>query len=175
MSKTLLTRAAMTVILTAWAGAACVAQSPQPARLPQAPAQPIAQAVDVRGYAAPVPAVAAPAVPPAANPRVRPGYVYLNAPLYTAPRQNIPIQVGSTYITNQAFAPHEMLYAHDYKAIYPPYAYKVRGHWMWTPWGMYSHDEWKLQGTEVNVKYRSHIPKFAGFSRPIFRFGNKSW
>ena len=31
-----------------------------------------------------------------------PAYPYLNAPMYSSPRQNIPYQVGGAVITNQA-------------------------------------------------------------------------
>jgi len=88
----------------------------------------------------------------------QPGYVQLDAPLYPVPRPNIPYQVGATMITNQALAPHEFLYPHTYRALYPPYYYRVRGHW----WGAFgsskAHEKWELQGTEVEVKYSSHIP-----------------
>ena len=57
-------------------------------------------------------------MPPQAVPQ-QPGYVQLGAPLYPSPRPNIPIWTGSTMITNQAFAPHEMLYPHTYRAMYP--------------------------------------------------------
>lgn len=86
------------------------------------------------------------------------GYVKLDAPLYPVPRPNIPYQVGSTMITNQALAPHEMLYPHSYRALYPPFYYRVRGHW-WGAFGCsHAYDRWELEGTEVEVKYSSHIP-----------------
>ena len=94
-------------------------------------------------------------------------YPEMHAPLYPTPVPNVPANVGGTRITNPAFAPHEMLYPHEYKALYPPFYYKVSGGWWWTPWGMESHDKWKLQGTEVRVKYKSHISPFAGFAPPI--------
>lgn len=100
--------------------------------------------------------------------RVVQGYPYLDAPLYTSPSQRVPYQVGSTIVTNQAFAPHEMLYPHTYRALYPPYYYKVRGSWFVWPWGVESHDRWELQGTEVKVEYRSKIPLFSRFSKPWF-------
>ncbi|MEM1063045.1 MAG: hypothetical protein AAGJ97_12025, partial [Planctomycetota bacterium] len=93
----------------------------------------------------------------------QPGYVYLNAPLNPTPRADVPVQMGGTYITNQAFAPHEMLYAHDYKALYPPYYHRVRGNWVVTPFGVKSDERWELQGTQVTVKYRSKIPFWTGF------------
>ncbi len=88
----------------------------------------------------------------------QPGYVHLGAPLYPSPRPNIPIWVGSTMITNQAFAPHEMLYPHTYRATYPPYYHRVKGGWILTPFGIRSHERWELQGTQVQVKYRSSYP-----------------
>lgn len=100
---------------------------------------------------------------------VVPGYPYLNAPLNTTPVPNVPYQVGSSMITNQAFAPQEMLYAHKYRAMYPPYYYKVRGHWMVTPWGVWSNDHWELQGTEVKVNYRSNYSPFSLFTPPHYK------
>jgi len=93
-------------------------------------------------------------------------YPRTSAALYPAPQPNIPYQVGMTQITNPAFAPHEMLYAHEYRAIYPPYYYKVRGGWMMTPFGVWSHEKWRPVGREVSVKYRSRISPFAGFVPP---------
>ncbi|MCA9080292.1 MAG: hypothetical protein KDA58_07010 [Planctomycetaceae bacterium] len=90
-------------------------------------------------------------------------YPQLNASLYPAPVQNVPAYTGSTFITNQAFAPHEMLYEHDYHAMYGPFFYKVTGGWIWTPLGMRQHENWQLQGTEVKVKYRSKIPLLSGY------------
>ena len=95
-----------------------------------------------------------------------PGYVYLNAPLYPTPEPRVPYQTGMTLITNQALAPHELLYPHEYKALYPPYYYRVKGSWVVTPWGVWSHDRWKLQGTEVEVEYRSHYSHFSLFVPP---------
>lgn len=93
-------------------------------------------------------------------------YPHMNAPMYPTPVPNVPVQVGGTVITNQAFAPQEMLYPHEYKSLYPPFYYKVRGKWLWTPWGIESHDHWELQGTEVKVKYRGTRRMFSGFSPP---------
>lgn len=101
--------------------------------------------------------------------QVAPGYPYLNAPLYTCPRQDIPYQMGGTVITNQAFSPHEMLYKHDYKAMYPPFYYRAKGGYIWTPFGIHSHERWKLQGTVVRVKYRSHYGLFSAFHEPVIR------
>ena len=167
----------LTVILSAWTCQAAYAQGGgnhaqlnQPGRFPGAarlarlfPLKRRTSAQNVR-YAAPK-AVAA-SNPVAQARRVPPGYPYLNAPLYTSPVQNVPYQVGGTLITNQAFAPHEMLYPHTYRAIYPPYYYQVKGSWMIGPWGVWSRDTWRLQGTEVKVKYRSHIPLLTGFLAP---------
>ena len=91
------------------------------------------------------------------------GYPYLGAPLYPCPRQNIPHQVGGAMITNRAFDPHEMLYAHEYRSLYPPYYYKVKGSWIWTPFGMESHDKWELMGTDVKVKYHAREGIFSSF------------
>jgi hypothetical protein len=88
----------------------------------------------------------------------QPGYVQLGAPLYPSPRPNIPIWTGSTMITNQAFAPHEMLYPHTYRATFPPFYHRVKGCWILTPFGIRSHERWELQGTQVQVKYRSQYP-----------------
>ena len=96
-----------------------------------------------------VPANQPPAAPTTA------GYARLNAPLYPAPIQNIPHQVGGVVITNPALAPHEMLYEHEYRGLYPPFYYKVKGWWVWTPFGVESHDRWELTGTEVRVRYRN--------------------
>jgi|GEM_PF-2036272 len=93
-------------------------------------------------------------------------YPQLNAPLYPSPVQNVPTWTGGTVITNQAFAPHELLYPHEYHSMYGPFHYQVKGCWMWTPFGMRQHEQWKLQGTEVRVKYRSHYKLFSGFHPP---------
>jgi len=90
-------------------------------------------------------------------------------PLYPAPKPGIPQQVGGTAFVHQAFHPHEMLYAHRYKSMYGPYYYKVDGGWMLTPFGVWSKENWKLQGTTVDVKYKSHISPFALFHRPVIR------
>jgi hypothetical protein len=91
------------------------------------------------------------------------------AALYPAPRPGIPYQIGGTSIPNQAFHPHEMLYPHRYKALYPPYYYKVNGGWMVTPFGVWSKEDWYLQGTQVDVKYKSHISPFSHFKPPYHR------
>ncbi len=96
-------------------------------------------------------------------------YPQMHAPMYPTPVPNVPAYVGGTVITNQAFAPQEMLYAHEYKSLYPPFYHKVGGTWWWTPWGIQSHDRWELQGTEVKVKYRSSFALFSGFCPPVGR------
>jgi len=94
-------------------------------------------------------------------------YPQLNAPLYPSPVQYTPAWNGGSVITNQALAPHEMLYPHTYHAMYPPFYHKVKGGWFWTPFGFRQHEHWELQGTEVKVKYRSHYPLFGGFHPPV--------
>ncbi|MEZ6057971.1 MAG: hypothetical protein R3C01_14830 [Planctomycetaceae bacterium] len=93
-------------------------------------------------------------------------YPRLDAPLYPSPVQNVPSYTSGSIVTNQAFAPHEMMYAHSYHAMYPPYYHKVKGGWFWTPRGMRQHEEWELQGTEVTVNYRSSVRPFSGFIAP---------
>lgn len=93
-------------------------------------------------------------------------YPVTGAPLYPSPVQHTPSWNGGTIITNQAFAPHEMLYPHTYHAMYPPFYYKVKGCWLWTPFGMRQHEHWELQGTEVKVNYRGHISWLSGFHPP---------
>ncbi|MGD9855261.1 MAG: hypothetical protein AB7U20_09960, partial [Planctomycetaceae bacterium] len=70
-------------------------------------------------------------------------------------------------ITNQALAPHEMLYPHAYHAMYPPFYYRVQGHWIVTPFGVRQHENWKLEGTHVKVKYRDHYRPFSQFNPPV--------
>lgn len=105
---------------------------------------------------------------------VQPGYPYLNAPLYPGPVQHVPPQMGRTVITNQALSPHEMLYAHTYKAMYPPFYHKVKGHWVVGPSGICWREDWYLQGTEVKVKYNSHISPFAFFHPPVEMFSRNA-
>jgi hypothetical protein len=101
---------------------------------------------------------------PAAGPNV--GYATLSAPLYPCPQPFIPTEVGSTLITNQAFAPHEMLYPHCYCALYPPYYNKVRRSWVMTPLGIYKNERRVLTGTYVSVKYHGCIPPWTLFNPP---------
>jgi hypothetical protein len=95
---------------------------------------------------------------PLPNPHL---YPRLNAPLYPAPVQGVPTWTGGAVITNQALAPHEMLYAHQYRALYPPFYYHVKGHWLLGAMGVKQAELWKLEGTEVKVKYRSHSGLFS--------------
>lgn len=106
--------------------------------------------------AMPAPVAMAPVA--GANPTV---YPRLNAPLYPSPVQYVPTWTGSSYITNQAFAPHEMLYPHQYRAMYPPFYYKVKGGWIVTPTGVKQHEKWVLEGTRVKVNYHAHRFPFA--------------
>jgi hypothetical protein len=73
--------------------------------------------------------------------------------LYPSPVPYVPREVGYTVITNQALAPHEMLYAHQYRALYPPYYYKkcVGSCVPFLPKPC-------LQGTMVKVKYKTCLP-----------------
>ena len=106
------------------------------------------------------------------------GYVRLGAGMYPTPRPNIPIWAGSTMITNQAFAPQEMLYPHTYKAIYPPFYHRVKGGWILTPLGVRSHEKWELQGTMVQVKYRSSYPGLfsgAAWHPPATSYMHGAW
>jgi hypothetical protein len=88
------------------------------------------------------------------------GYVHLGAAMYPAPQPHVPVWTGMTFVPTPALAPHEMLYPHTYRALYPPYYHRVKGTYFWTPFGMKSHEKWQLQGTMVQVKYRSHAPLF---------------
>lgn len=96
-------------------------------------------------------------------------YPQTGASLYPAPVPGIPHQVGGTAIMNQAFHPHEYLYPHRYRALYPPYYYKVNGGWLVTPFGVWSHEDWYLKGTQVDVQYKSHISPLSGFHKPVIR------
>jgi len=96
-------------------------------------------------------------------------YPQTGAALYPSPIPGIPQQMGGAAIMNQAFHPHEMLYPHEYHAMYPPYYYKVNGGFMVTPFGVWSHEDWNLQGTRVDVRYKSHISPFTLFHPPFSR------
>jgi hypothetical protein len=114
--------------------------------------------------AGPVPA---PLYLPPTAPNITPtGYPYLNAPMYPCPLPYIPYQVGGTLVTNQAFDPHEMLYPHTYRSLYPPYYYEVSGGWKVFPWGVGQSETWRLRGTYVSVKYHSSWGLFSGWCPP---------
>jgi hypothetical protein len=81
-------------------------------------------------------------------------YPQLNSSLYPCPRPNVPVEVGQTYITNQAFYPHEMLYAHQYRALYPPFFYENKCGLTCVPF----FPKPCLKGTLVTVKYKSTYP-----------------
>lgn len=112
---------------------------------------------------------AAQPMPSMAGMNVLPGYPQLSAPMYPSPKPGIPDYVGRTIITNQAMAPQEMLYPHEYTAMYGPYFYNVKGGWIWTPFGIRSHERWKLEGTRVNVKYKSDFGLFPRFIPPMIK------
>lgn len=103
---------------------------------------------------------------PGYGPTIPNNYPAPKAGLYPSPVQNTPGWHGQTIVTNQAFAPHEMLYPHEYHAMYGPYYYQVRGGFIWTPFGMRTHERWELKGTEVEVKYHDRIKLFSGFHPP---------
>lgn len=96
-------------------------------------------------------------------------YPQTGAALYPAPVPGIPQQIGGAAVVNPAFHPHEMLYPHQYHAMYPPYYYKVNGGFAVTPFGVWSQEHWKLEGTKVDVKYKSHISPFTLFQPPYHR------
>ena len=89
---------------------------------------------------------------PAASPAI-------DAALYPSPKPDIPAEVGWTMITNPAFHPYEMTYAHSYRALYPPYYYKNCHGLSCLPLVPKPH----LVGTEVRVKYHSHYKLGSGF------------
>jgi hypothetical protein len=96
-----------------------------------------------------------------------PRYPQLDAALYPAPQPGIPTYTGGTIITNPALAPHEMLYPHAYRALYPPYYYKVRMDGFSLPLiGGKTCHRVELQWTEVKVKYKSQISPFTLFFPP---------
>ena len=143
-------------------------------RFPHAAPQPVRQQqVQQTGYALgttmgmPAASGGLPSVPAQGYGPVIPGNrPVTQAPLYPAPIQSTPWWNGGAVITNQALAPHEMLYPHQYRAMYGPYFYEVKGHTFWTPIGMRTFENWKLRGTEVEVKYHDHIKLFSGFHPP---------
>jgi hypothetical protein len=84
----------------------------------------------------------------------------LNSSLYPTPVPYVPREVGWTVITNQALAPHEMLYAHQYRALYGPYYYRKCLGSCCIPFI----PKPCLQGTMVKVKYKTCLPW--GFQPP---------
>ena len=163
------------LVLCASVASSARAQEFTPPALPSlTEAKPIASetAAAVRPASMQPPAAVAP-VAVAPVPVTGPGCMYpkLNAPLYPSPQQFNPPWTGGAIITNQALAPHEMLYPHKYHAMYGPFYYRVRGHWVMTPFGMRQHEQWELQGTEVCVKYRPEYAPFSGF-HPKCLFNN---
>jgi hypothetical protein len=169
------------LVLCASAASSARAQDFTPPALPSlTEARPIASegAAPVRPASLQPPAAVVPVAPVAPVavapvPVTGPGCMYpkLNAPLYPSPQQFNPPWTGGAIITNQALAPHEMLYPHKYHAMYGPFYYRVRGHWFMTPFGMRQHEQWELQGTEVTVKYRSEYAPCSGF-HPKCLFSN---
>jgi hypothetical protein len=103
------------------------------------------------------------------------GYVHLNAAMYPSPKPNVPAWTGVTMVTSPALAPHEMLYPHTYRALYPPYYHRVVGGYVWTPFGIRSHEKWELQGTMVQVKYRSSMPLFHHLPAPTTSYRGGAW
>ena len=117
-----------------------------------------------------------PTVPaPAAVVGGQAGYVHLSAPLYPSPKPTVPIWAGATFIPTPALAPHEMLYPHTYRAMYPPYYHRVTGKYFMTPFGMRTHEDWELQGTLVEVKYRSNYSKKHPFIPPRISTNGGPW
>lgn len=92
-----------------------------------------------------------------------PGYANIRPALYPCPKPDIPLEVGRTLITNPALAPHEMLYPHCYRALYPPYYYKNTCGLACLPFV----PKPCLCGTEVTVQYKSHLGCFGRFYPPI--------
>ena len=91
-----------------------------------------------------------------------------NAALYPCPRPGIPAYTGGTIITHPALDPHEMLYGHTYKTLYPPYYYKVSVDGFHIPLiGGKTCHRVELIGTQVKVKYRSEYSLFSLFVPPM--------
>ena len=107
------------------------------------------------------------------NPAPSPCYPNLDASMYPCPQPNIPAYTGGTTITNSAFSPHEMLYPHRYRALYPPFYYKVKykNAW-WCPLPIpgltatRTVQKVELMGTQVDVKYHGQISPFCNFFPP---------
>ena len=96
-----------------------------------------------------------------------PGVARVDGAMYPSPQPGIPPYVGQTMITNPAFDPHEMLYAHRYRGLYGPFYHKTHRHWVLTPFGICKSEKRILMGTEVRVNYKSHISPFALFWPPV--------
>jgi hypothetical protein len=185
MSRWLLCAASLTMLAGGWGSGAAGGQSDDPLELPSsqanplltAPSPPLLAEVTDDSQSEPAPQVD-PTMTPVPSVTLPPppvvGYVQLKAPLYPAPQPNIPIWTGGTMITNQAFAPHEMLYPHTYRAVYPPFYHRVKGQYFWTPFGYRTNERWDLLGTEVKVKYRSHWPIF-GPHPPAIKYWGRPW
>jgi hypothetical protein len=77
--------------------------------------------------------------------------------------------VGSTVITNQALYPHEMLYAHKYRAIYPPFYYENKCGLTCLPF----FPRPCVAGTVVTVKYKTCLP--CGFHPPVTLCGGLNY
>lgn len=151
------TRLTVAVTLVISVAASASAAPPAPMRLTSANHSPAPAAVAGSGHYGTTSGAAA----------GRTAYPVLGAPLYPSPVQYTPPWTGGTVITNQALAPHEMLYPHKYHAMYGPFYYNVRGSWIVTPFGVRQHEKWKLEGTHVKVKYHPHHKLFSGFHPPV--------
>ena len=79
-------------------------------------------------------------------------YPNLDAPLYPAANQTTPLEMGGTVITNSYMYPHEMLYHHHYRALYPPYYYKTK--WQY---GVRLGTTVDSQGKSVPMFYRTKV------------------
>jgi hypothetical protein len=177
MARTTFRAAALTVILSAWSLNSAFAQTSgyqayAAAPAGQSPAQASDPSVERAGYHAgvvvhePGPIPAPRYLPPYAPGIIPAQYPYLNPSLYPCPLPNIPYQTGGALITNQALDPHEMLYPHTYRSVYPPYYYEVHGGWKLFPWGVVQSEHWRMRGTVVTVKYSPSIGLFSGFVPP---------
>lgn len=88
-------------------------------------------------------------------------YPPINSSLYPSPKADVPREVGWTVYTTPALSPHEMLYAHQYRAMYPPYFYKNTCRLSCLPFV----PKPRLKGTVVTVKYKTHYG-LCGFTPP---------
>ena len=95
------------------------------------------------------------------------GVTRLDGAMYPSPQPGIPLDVGSTMITNPALDPHEMLYAHRYRGLYGPFYHKTYRSWIMTPFGICKSEKRVLMGTEVRVNYKSHISPISLFFPPV--------